>query len=83
MFPFKVVDKINKFDVEIEVNNGGMSCLAKATRHAIAKSLCCFVSAESIEKLRLAGLLTKDRRVKERKKPGQEGARRRYTWKKR
>ncbi|CAF0710744.1 unnamed protein product [Brachionus calyciflorus] len=83
LFPFKVVDKINKFDIEMEVNNGGMSCLSKAARYAISKALCCFVSADSIEKLRLAGLLTSDSRPKERKKPGQEGARRRYTWKKR
>lgn len=77
------MDKINQFDIELEVNNGGMSCLAKAARYSIAKALCCFVSTDSIEKLRLAGLLTADKRLKERKKPGQEGARRRYTWKKR
>ena len=53
MFPFKVVDRVNKFDMEIEVNKGGMSCLAKAVRYAISKSLCSYVSADSIEKLRL------------------------------
>lgn len=83
LFPFKVVDRVNKFDMEIEVNKGGMSCLAKAVRYAISKGLCSYVSADSIEKLRLAGLLTKDIRAKERKKFGQEGARRKYTWKKR
>ena len=77
LFPFKVVDRINKFDVSITVNNGGMSCLAKAMRYAISKCLCSFVPADSAEKLRLAGLLTYDHRPKERKKPGQEGARRR------
>jgi small subunit ribosomal protein S9 len=80
LFPFKVVDRINQFDLEIEVNHGGMSCLAKAIRYAVSKALCCFVSADSIEKLRLAGLLSADLRLKERKKPGQEGARRKYTW---
>jgi small subunit ribosomal protein S9 len=82
---------------------GGMSCLAKAIRYGISKSLCCFVSTDQIEKLRLgsffsasifilldfdlnffkkklAGLLTKEVHGKERKKPGQEGARRKYTW---
>jgi len=80
LMPFKVVDRINKYDMEVEVNTGGMSCLAKGIRFCVSKALCSFVSTEAIEKLRLAGLLTKDSRFKERKKPGQEGARRRYTW---
>ena len=80
LMPFKVVDRINKYDMEVEVNMGGMSCLAKGIRYCISKALCSFVSTDSIEKLRLAGLLTKDSRFKERKKAGQEGARRRYTW---
>lgn len=83
LFPFKVVNRVNKFDMEIQVNKGGMSCLAKCLRYAISKGLCSYVSADNIEKLRLAGLLTKDIRAKERKKFGQEGARRKYTWKKR
>lgn len=83
LMPFKVVDRINKYDMEVEVNTGGMSCLAKGIRFCVSKALCSFVSTDAIEKLRLAGLLTKDSRFKERKKPGQEGARRRYTWKKR
>ena len=53
LFPFKVVDRINKFDLEIEINQGGMSCLAKAIRYAVSKALCSFVSADAIEKLRL------------------------------
>ncbi len=53
LFPFKVVDRINKFDMEIEVNKGGLSCLAKALRYSISKALCSFVSSENIEKLRL------------------------------
>jgi len=83
LFPLKVVDRVNKFDMEIEINEGGMSCLAKGIRYAVSKGLCSFVSADNIEKLRLAGLLTKDIRLKERKKYGKEGARRAYTWKKR
>lgn len=105
LFPFKVVDRVNKFDIDVDIiNPTGMSCLAKAMRYAISKALCSFVSTDSIEKLRLglsskksnnsplkilyyfvffcflAGLLTSDTRQKERKKPGQEGARRKYTW---
>jgi len=83
LFPFKVVDRMNKFDLSIRLNQGGMSCLAKCIRYATSKALCSFVSAENIEKLRLAGLLTLDIRNKERKKYGKEGARRAYTWKKR
>ena len=80
LMPFKVVDKVNKFDMEIKVNKGGMSCLAKGIRYTISKALCSFVSTDAIEKLRLSGLLTKDNRFRERKKAGKEGARRRYTW---
>ena len=79
------------------VNEGGMSCIAKAARYAISIALCSFLNETDIAKMRLgsffliiskshflsfilAGLLTSDRRAKERKKPGREGARRRYTW---
>lgn len=83
LYPFKVVDRVNKFDVKVKVNEGGMSCLAKSIRIGISKALCSFVTTDNIEKLRLAGLLTADTRSKERKKYGKEGARRAYTWKKR
>lgn len=54
MFPFKVVDSLNKFDIFIHViNPGGMSSMAKAIRYAISKALCAFIAADSIEKLRL------------------------------
>ena len=55
--PFKVVNRINKFDIVATVNNGGMSCLAKALRSAISRCLCSFVSADEIEKLRLGKLV--------------------------
>jgi small subunit ribosomal protein S9 len=81
LFPFKVVDRVNKFDLHVKVlNGGGMSCMAKAVRYAISKALCAFISSDSIEKLRLAGLLTLDSRRRERKKAGQKGARRKFTW---
>lgn len=53
LFPFKAIDRINKFDMDITVNKGGMSCLAKAIRFATSKALCSFISTDSIEKLRL------------------------------
>lgn len=83
IMPFKTVNRVNKFDAEITVNLGGMTLLAKCIRYAISQCLCSFVSLDEIEKLRISGLLTHDIRLKERKKPGQEGARRRYTWLKR
>lgn len=57
LFPFKVIGRINKFDMSIGVNTAGMSCFAKTIRYAISKALCSFVSAENIEKLRLCNLL--------------------------
>ncbi len=57
LFPFKVINRINKFDMKIEVNSAGMSCFAKTIRYAISKGLCSYVSADAIEKLRLCNLL--------------------------
>lgn len=37
----------------MSVNNGGMSCIAKAARYAISKALCCFSNENDIEKMRL------------------------------
>jgi len=44
---------MNKFDIDVEINKGGMSCLAKCIQYTVSTGLCSFVSAESIEKLRL------------------------------
>ncbi|KAL1774755.1 28S ribosomal protein S9, mitochondrial [Sigmodon hispidus] len=49
----------------------------------MAKALCSFITEDEVEWMRQAGLLTPDPRIRERKKPGQEGARRKFTWKKR
>lgn len=61
----------------------GYGAIASGIRTAVARSLAAYVDPETRERLRLSGLLTRDVRLKERKKPGQEGARRKYTWKKR
>jgi small subunit ribosomal protein S9 len=53
LFPFKVIDQVNKFDMDIKVNQSGMSCLAKAIRYATSKALCSFIGVDGIEKLRL------------------------------
>ncbi|XP_042551453.1 28S ribosomal protein S9, mitochondrial [Dipodomys spectabilis] len=83
MFPFHFLDRLGKHDVTCTVSGGGRSAQAGAIRLAMAKALCSFVTEDEVEWMRQAGLLTADPRVRERKKPGQEGARRKFTWKKR
>ncbi|KAI4470418.1 ribosomal protein s9 [Holotrichia oblita] len=74
---------INQVDIEAFVEGGGPSGQAGAIRWGIATGLRSFVDIDMIEKMRLAGLLTRDYRRRERKKPGQAGARKKFTWKKR
>nr|XP_009490878.1 PREDICTED: 28S ribosomal protein S9, mitochondrial isoform X2 [Pelecanus crispus] len=83
LFPFQFLDRIGKHDMVCTVCGGGRSAQAGAIRLASAKALRSFVTEKEVEFMRQAGLLTLDPRVKERKKPGQEGARRKFTWKKR
>ncbi|XP_005360055.1 28S ribosomal protein S9, mitochondrial [Microtus ochrogaster] len=83
MFPFHFLDRLEKHDVTCTVSGGGRSAQAGAIRLAMARALCSFVTEVEIEWMRQAGLLTTDPRIRERKKPGQEGARRKFTWKKR
>lgn len=66
---------INKVDIEAKVSGVGEASQAGAIRHGISLALVSFVDESMIEKMRLAGLLTKDRRVAERKKIGKMGAR--------
>ena len=56
---------------------------AGAIRYALSMSLRSFVDEETLEEMKICGLLTQDVRVRERKKPGQEGARRKFHWRKR
>nr|XP_014098407.1 28S ribosomal protein S9, mitochondrial isoform X2 [Bactrocera oleae] len=83
LFPLIFAEMIGKVDVEANVEGGGPSGQAGAIRWGIAMSLRSFVDQEMVESMRLAGLLQRDYRRRERKKYGQEGARRKYTWKKR
>ena len=73
--PFGVTDTVGKFDVVVNVNGGGFSGQAGAIRHGIARAL---LSADETYKplLKKAGFLTRDPRMKERKKYGLKGARR-------
>ena len=73
--PFEVTDTIGKFDIVANVRGGGISGQAGAIRHGAARAL---LLADDAFKplLKKAGLLTRDPRMKERKKDGLKGARR-------
>jgi small subunit ribosomal protein S9 len=80
--PLQLTDTLNKFDVLVNVDGGGVAGQAGAVRHGIARALLEF-NAELRKKLKKAGLLTRDPRAKERKKYGQKGARKRFQFSKR
>ena len=80
--PFKVIDQEGSFDVTINVNGGGINGQADAIKLAIARSLC-KINLENRPALKAQGLLTRDPRVVERKKPGQKKARKKFQWVKR
>ena len=80
--PFAVTETTEKFDVLAVVTGGGPSAQAGALRHGISRALCEF-NVELRKRLKKAGFLTRDARIKERKKYGQKGARRRFQFSKR
>ena len=73
--PLEAVERLESFDVLIRCNGGGPTGQAGACQLGIARALCSY-DTELYEKLREGGFLTRDARVKERKKPGLHGARR-------
>jgi small subunit ribosomal protein S9 len=79
---FAATDTLGAFDVKAHVAGGGQTGQAGAMRMAIARAL---VEADGVHrvKLRAAGLLTRDPRAVERKKPGRSGARKRFQFSKR
>ena len=80
--PFQATDTLGAFDVKAHVDGGGVSGQAGALRHAIARALV-EADAQHRTKLRAHGLLTRDPRMVERKKPGRAGARKRFQFSKR
>jgi len=80
--PLQLTETGEKFDVHATVRGGGNSGQAGAIRHGIARALLEF-NGELRERLKTAGLLTRDPRKKERKKYGQKGARARFQFSKR
>jgi small subunit ribosomal protein S9 len=80
--PLVLTETGDKFDVIATTSGGGMSGQAGAIRLGIARALCAY-DLELRPRLKKAGLLTRDPRIKERKKYGMAGARKRFQFSKR
>ncbi len=80
--PLQLTDTASKFDVVVNVAGGGPAGQAGAVRHGITRALMEF-NADLRPTLKQAGLVTRDPRIKERKKYGQKGARKRFQFSKR
>jgi len=80
--PFKITDMLDKFDLYVNVSGGGISGQAGAIRHGISRALVA-MDPELRGPLKKGGFLTRDSRMKERKKYGQPGARARFQYSKR
>ncbi|XP_052088680.1 28S ribosomal protein S9, mitochondrial-like [Mytilus californianus] len=83
MFPLELAGKLGQVDVEAKVEGGGQSGQSGAIRLGISRCLVSIVDEETVQKMRLAGLLTRDPRMRERSKPFKKGARKGRVWKKR
>ncbi|MBL0052330.1 MAG: 30S ribosomal protein S9 [Bacteroidetes bacterium] len=79
---FSVSNTSNMYDASVNVFGGGMTGQAEAVRLAFARALC-EINAELRPPLKANGLLTRDPRMVERKKPGQKKARKRFQFSKR
>ena len=80
--PLKLVELVGKVDVNVNIKGGGISGQSEAARHGIARALIKY--NESLRGvLKKAGFLTRDPRIKERKKFGRKRARKRFQYSKR
>ena len=80
--PLALTGLDGKFDVLVSASGGGISGQSGAIRHGLSRALVAS-DANLREVLKKAGCLTRDSRMKERKKPGQPGARKRFQFSKR
>jgi small subunit ribosomal protein S9 len=80
--PLAATGMADKYDAQITVTGGGLNGQAGAVRHGLARALL-MVDANLRAPLRAEGLLTRDPRMRERKKYGQPGARKRFQYSKR
>jgi small subunit ribosomal protein S9 len=79
---FEITNTVDKYDVDVNLSGGGFNGQAEALRLAISKALC-DLNAEFRPPLKAQGLLRRDPRMVERKKPGQKKARKRFQFSKR
>jgi small subunit ribosomal protein S9 len=80
--PLTVTHALNKYDIVADITGGGLAGQAGALRLGISRALI-LAEADCKDLLRKEGFLTRDPRMKERKKYGQKGARKRFQWTKR
>jgi small subunit ribosomal protein S9 len=80
--PLKIANLEGKFDIEVKSQGGGFTGQTDAIKLGISRALVKY-NPDLISKLREFALLTRDPRMKERKKYGQKGARKRFQWTKR
>lgn len=80
--PLRILEKITDYDISVNVKGGGLSGQAGAIRLGISRALI-LANPENRSALKSNGLLTRDSRKVERKKPGQPGARKKFQFSKR
>jgi small subunit ribosomal protein S9 len=80
--PFEITKTEGQYDIKANVDGGGINGQAEAVRLAISKALC-EISGDNRPLLKPFGVLTRDPRMVERKKPGQKKARKRFQFSKR
>lgn len=78
----EVADAMGKYDIKVNLDGGGITGQAEALRLAISKALC-EINPENRPPLKVKGLLRRDPRMVERKKPGQKKARKKFQFSKR
>ena len=80
--PFNVTNTLGKYDIKVNLDGGGITGQAEALSLAISRALC-KISEENRPALKAKGLMRRDPRMVERKKPGQKKARKRFQFSKR
>ncbi len=80
--PLELTKSTNKYDIKVNLDGGGLTGQAEALRLAIARAMC-KIDEENRAALKTKGLLTRDPRMVERKKPGQPKARKKFQFSKR
>ena len=80
--PLKVTDNLGKFDIRAKITGGGTTGQAGALRLGLSRALS-LSEPNNKPVLKKSGLMSRDPRMKERKKPGQKGARKKFQWVKR